>query len=225
MPKIIKLNEDRLNAIGSFADCVGKLYDELSRMPNRIRKIAIGLSLDGSPDDNKSIRLNASAISAVTDGMEAVGEVSDDEYFNTLERLVDAKDDRVKISVCHNLIEELDSDIAAKEKTIAKLEERILLSNDGNSPEVKNARKRMDVFKNNLTIRIGRKVRVLEYFFKLRYAMLKAIVNSSQCIAACLITGDKYTVELSKRYDIKPLLKKIARCEDVFSNNNNTKGE
>lgn len=222
MAKTIKLNESKLDAVSLFADNVGKLYEDLAKMPNRIRKIAIGLSLDSNPEKNRYINIGSdvSLANATVNNLES--DVDDEKYFDTLEKIVDSKSDCVKLSVCRSLIEELDTDIEAKRKTISKLEERICLSEDNNSAEVKVAKKRMEVFKNNLVIREGRKVRILEYYFKLRYAMLKMIAGTSDGIIDCLMVGDKYTQELSKRYEIKPLLKKISKNEEVFAK---TKGE
>lgn len=222
MAKPIKLNEDKLNAINSYADKLGRMYEDLAKMPNRIRKIAIGLSLDGSPEDNKFIKVGGGVAIANTIANNLDSDVDDEKYFGELEKAVDSKSDCVKLSVCKYLIEELDSDIAAKRKTIEKLEERICLSDDKNSAEVKVAKKRLEIFKNNLVIREGRKVRVLEYYFKLRYSLLKMIDTTTDGIVECLMVGDKYTQELSKRYKINPLLKQIAKKEEVFAK---TKGE
>lgn len=222
MAKPIKLNEDKLNAINSYADKLGRMYEDLAKMPNRIRKIAIGLSLDGSPEDNKFIKIGGEVAIANTIANNLDSDVDDEKYFGELEKAVDSKSDCVKLSVCKYLIEELDSDIAAKRKTIEKLEERICLSDDKNSAEVKVAKKRLEIFKNNLVIRECRKVRVLEYYFKLRYSLLKMIDTTTDGIVECLMVGDKYTQELSKRYKINPLLKQIAKKEEVFAK---TKGE
>ena len=183
-------------------------YEDIRELSKRMRLMTVGISMSA----------NFGEVAALVEHFEMPNELTDEEFIKRMSDAVASRDIRTALHFYKNIVEDLDSDIAAKKKTISKLEERVALTEDKSSPEFKVVAKKLDATKNNLLIREGRMNIVLTEFFKVRHSAIKSVVAATEDVVDALITGNKHTEELALKYSVSSMLKKIEKMDRVFTN-------
>lgn len=207
------VNTATIDSLGSLIENYSKNYEQLVTLANNMKSIMGGISLDANSIAHDGS--NTKLVNSVMDKVELGADKDDSKFINDLYDAVDGES-KDAILLFAKVYNELRDDIDAFETTMDKLNERIVLTDDKSSPEVKVAQKKLIAVTNNRDLREHRIKVDLVAFFKLRHGMIRAINNATKVLCERMVKGSEVTDTLSKKLSIIPMMEEMIKLESTF---------